>query len=92
MNAGHPIDDSPMGSQVIYYKFDEQQGTTVNNTIAPNVYTETLTGATWKTAGSSTCKINGCLDFDGSDDEVSVDNALIYASTPSPAGEWISKD
>ncbi|MBI2010364.1 MAG: LamG domain-containing protein, partial [Candidatus Chisholmbacteria bacterium] len=61
MNAGHPTGGSPVGSQVIYYKFDEQQGTTINNSIASQSFTETVTGTTWKVAGSSNCKINGCL-------------------------------
>ena len=29
MNAGHPIGGSPVGSQVAFWKFNEQQGTTV---------------------------------------------------------------
>ncbi|MDO8487707.1 MAG: DUF2341 domain-containing protein [bacterium] len=75
MNAGHPMGGSPVGTQIIHYKLDEQQGTTINNSIASQAFTETMTGGTWKVAGSSTCKINGCLDFDGSDDVVTVTNA-----------------
>ena len=31
MNGGHPIGGTPIGSQLAYYKFDEQHGQTTNN-------------------------------------------------------------
>lgn len=74
LNGGHPAGGSPVGSQVIYYKMDEQNGATVNNTIyAQSALTGTITGALWKT--KEVCKSNGCLDFDGVDDLISTTNA-----------------
>lgn len=74
MNGGHPIGGSPVGSQDIWYRMDEQQGSTVNNAIsARSSLTGSISGATWKL--QSDCKINGCLDFDGSDDAITVTNA-----------------
>ncbi|OGM33438.1 hypothetical protein A2803_04980 [Candidatus Woesebacteria bacterium RIFCSPHIGHO2_01_FULL_44_21] len=75
MNAGHPAGGSPIGSQVIYYKMNEQYGTTLNN---QNTTQATLTGSlspapTWRT--KENCKDQGCLDFDGTDDVVTVTNA-----------------
>lgn len=73
MNAGHPAGGSPIGSQVAHWKLDEQYGTTVNNDVATNTFTETITGATWLTQAD--CKINGCLNFDGADDVLTITNA-----------------
>ena len=73
MNAGHPTGGSPVGSQVVKYEFDEQQGDTANNSVSANsTITGARSGATWKT--KTNCKINGCLDFDGTDDVVTVTN------------------
>lgn len=73
MNGGHPAGGSPIGSQVAHWNFDEQYGTTVNNKVAVNTFTETISGANWLTQGD--CKINGCLDFDGTDDVLTITNA-----------------
>lgn len=73
MNAGHPLGGSPVGSQVVYYRFDEGYGSTANNAIEnQSAVTGTISGAT-QTTGSS-CKFGNCLDFDGSDDVVTVTN------------------
>ena len=74
MNAEHPIGGSPIASQVLYYRFDSQQGSTARNgnTAIPSL-TGSISGATWKTQVN--CQINGCLDFDGTDDVVTVTNA-----------------
>lgn len=75
MNGGHPMGGSPIGTQVGYWKFDEQTGQSANNNVSSNA-TGTL-GAnssvasddpTWKT--QTNCKINGCLSFDGTNDVV----------------------
>jgi len=71
MNAGHPIGGSPIGSQVTQLKFDEQQGTTANDAVGAN--NGAISGATWKTRAD--CKLNGCLDYDGTDDVTTITNA-----------------
>ncbi len=60
MNAGHPAGGSPVGSQLSYWPFDEQNGTVAHDrTQTQNL---TVTSASWKS--QSDCKVNGCLDFD----------------------------
>jgi hypothetical protein len=71
LNGGHPLGGSPVGSQVAYWALDEQNGTTPNSTSTEG-YTSSITGATWRT--KENCKINGCLDFDGSDDVLTITN------------------
>ncbi|HWL50456.1 MAG TPA: LamG-like jellyroll fold domain-containing protein, partial [Acidimicrobiia bacterium] len=51
------------------YSFDEGTGTTLNDSAAN--HDGTITGATWSTAG----KYGSALDFDGSDDLVSIADA-----------------
>lgn len=75
MNAGHPTGGSPIASQAIYYKLDEQQGTTANNAnYMQSSLTGSISGAVWRVSGSSFCKMQGCLEFDGSDDVTTVTN------------------
>ena len=74
MNAGHPTGGSPIASQTVYYDFNEQQGSTANNrNSTQSTVTGSISGATWKTARD--CKLNGCLDYDGTDDVTTVTNA-----------------
>ena len=76
MNAGHPAGGSPIGSQVIYYKLDEQTGTgagAVHNSVSDTTLTGNITEAAWKT--ETNCKLNGCLDFDGTNDIITTTNA-----------------
>ena len=75
MNAGHPLGGSPIGSQVLYWNFDEQSGQTANDKGASSNNgtlgaTESVGSddPTWKL--ETDCKINGCLSFDGSNDHV----------------------
>jgi hypothetical protein len=78
MNAGHPIGGSPVGSQVAYWKMDEQQGQVLNNSVSTSL-TGTVGGSssvdiqdpTWKT----NCKVNGCQDFDGAGNNDFITNA-----------------
>jgi hypothetical protein len=93
MNGGHPISGSPVGSQLSYWKLDEQQGQTTNNT-TPGATAGTL-GAnssvstddpTWKT--STDCKSNGCLSFDGTSDYVTVGNIATYKIASKSATFW----
>lgn len=70
MNGGHPLGGSPVGSQMIYWRFDEANGTTVNNAISSQAaLTGTRSGALWKLG--SNCKVNGCLQFVNTTDNVS---------------------
>ena len=79
MNAGHPTGGSPVSSQTAYWKFDEAQGQTVNNSNS----SISLTTNRGTTSGSESsdpawvigdCKLNGCLDYDMSDDVTTVTN------------------
>lgn len=88
LNATHPAPaTTPLGTQIAYWKFDEQFGQTINNTIS-GAANGTL-GATsdistddptWKTG--SNCKLNGCLYFDGGD-YVLMDSGTNYSNTQS---------
>jgi len=81
MNAGHPAGGSPIASQVAYWEFDEQQGQTINNSnsaVALTANRGTTSGSesadfTWRT--KENCKVNGCGDYDGTDDITTVTNA-----------------
>ncbi len=73
MNGGHPIGGSPISSRVIQYNFDEQNGSTANNSnSSQSAITGSISGATWLLADN--CKYTGCLDFDGSNDVATVTN------------------
>ena len=74
MNGGHPVGGSPIGSQVGYWGFDYLSGSTAYN---KNPNFQSLTGAITEAAWTSntTCKIDNCLSFDGSNDVVTVTNA-----------------
>lgn len=74
MNAGHPTGGSPIGSQTAYWGFDEQYGSTVQNRVSSQTaLTGTITGALWTL--KENCKVNGCLNYDGTDDVTTVTNA-----------------
>ncbi len=90
MNGGHPIGGSPVGSQLIYTKMDEQSGTTINNSgFGGSTYNGTLTGATW--LESTRCKSNGCLNFDTTADTVSFGDVSFVDSIASmSASFWIN--
>ncbi|MFZ5424170.1 MAG: LamG domain-containing protein, partial [Patescibacteria group bacterium] len=85
MNAGHPLGGSPVGSQIAYWSFDEMYGDTANDSVGDIEgdlgNTDTTCPATgadcpvWTPNG----KINGALDFNGTDDNV-------YVNTPNNSG------
>ncbi len=65
MNGGHPLGGSPVGSQFLYWKFDEKQGTAVHDS-SPNKYD----GTRQEVGGVSTVswvpgKINGAVNIGG---------------------------
>ena len=74
MNAGHPTGGSPIGSQAVWWKFDEQYSTTAQD-LADSVQSDgTISGTSvWLT--STSCKINGCLNFDAAGEVVTVATA-----------------
>ncbi|MBI2404682.1 hypothetical protein HYV22_00705, partial [Candidatus Gottesmanbacteria bacterium] len=90
MNAGHPTGGSPLGSQLIYWKLDEQQGNTINNSgFGGSTYNGTNSGATWLT--NAVCKNNGCLSFDTTTDTVSAgDVAFVDAAASISASLWVN--
>ncbi len=73
MNAGHPSGGSPISSQLVYYKMDESNSTTLNNSNpSQSSVTASVSGASWLTPSS--CKNNTCLNFDGTDDVATITN------------------
>lgn len=74
MNNGHPTGGSPVGTQTVYWKFDEGYGTNAHNSVQnQSTYNGTINGTTWKIAAS--CKVNSCLNFGTSTDYVSAGSA-----------------
>ncbi len=69
MNGSHPLGGSPIGSQLIYAKLDEQTGSIQHNSgNGGGAYDATSSGPTW-TSGSS-CKVNGCMVFSTNNDVI----------------------
>ena len=77
MNAGHPVGGSPVGSQVLYLKFDEGYGSTAHDS-SPQGNDGTLqpsTGGSNTTAAqmwTSDGKVGKAVEFDGTDDYVDI--------------------
>src|SRR5690606_31006924 len=91
LNGGHPLGGSPVGSQAIYWKLDEQQGATANNSVSGNA-NGTISNALWRT--KTNCKINGCLVFDGTGDVVTIAAASdadidFNGSEPFSGSAWV---
>lgn len=99
MNAGHPAPGSPVGTPVGHWKFDEgadnmcSGGTNdvCNNGSTGNTYDGTSTATRTKLG-----KFNGALDFDGSDDVVTITNNTAIDMDGNLAtftfGTWINPD
>ena len=90
MNGGHPIGGSPVGSQLIYTKLDEQNGNTINNSgFGGSPYNGTNSGAAWLT--NTSCKVNGCLNFDSTTDTLSFgDVAFVDGIASMSASLWLN--
>jgi len=74
MNGGHPLGGSPVGSQVLHWKFDELNGSAINNSISSfSSLVGTVTNALWRQVQD--CKYYGCLFYDGTGDYVSTPDA-----------------
>jgi uncharacterized protein (TIGR02145 family) len=80
MNAGHPAGGSPIGSEVLYLKFDKGYGPTAYDS-SPQGNNGTLVAST---SGSNTSasemwsldgKFGRAMEFDGVDDYVEVDDS-----------------
>lgn len=82
---------------IAHYRFDEQQGQTINNsgsigstvngTLGANTGSST-DDPTWKT--KTDCKINGCLSFDGTSDIITVSHtSSLNHSGDFAIGAWI---
>src|SRR3989344_5369888 len=76
MTAGHPVGGSPVASQTLYYKFDEQNGSTINNSGYGTPTTATSTGIAWLLENN--CKLNGCLNFDTTTDNVAATDPSFF--------------
>ncbi len=79
MNGTHPVGGSPVGSQILNWKFDEGNGTTANNEITGGTNGTLTSMATAPSTSSSgwtaSGKFNKALVFDGTDDKVVIDTA-----------------
>lgn len=78
MNAGHPVGGSPVASQVVYHKFDEGADNTCSggtNDVCNSGSAGTTFDGTSTATRSNSGKFGKALDFDGSDDVVTLTNA-----------------
>jgi len=90
MNGGHPAGGSPVGSQLGYWKLDEGQGATANNTVS-TVGNGTLRNApTW----SNTGKFGKALSLDGLNDYLEIPNstAVKYTGADMTFSIWVNRD
>lgn len=104
MNAGHPAAGSPVSSMAAYWAFDEQKGQTVNSKghtsgLGGTLGTDSSTASddpVWNIANSSNCKMNGCLDFDGTNDYAettdSLDTQLTTSTSTFTLSAWVYPD
>ncbi len=80
-----PGDATSCSAPVAEYKFDENRGTTANDT-SGNGNNGAITGATYKDTG---CKNGSCLSFDGINDySQSVDSSSLQLSTSGTVSLW----
>jgi hypothetical protein len=83
------------GKPIGYWKMDESQGSTVydssgkGNTGNLSLNGSPATSSAWQT--SSNCKLNSCLDFDGTNDYVSIGSSL-PTMTEGSLGIWVYRE
>jgi len=65
MNGNHPAGGSPVGSQLLYYKFDEGYGGNAYDSSSNN-YSGTITNATWTNSG----KFGKAMNFDAAGEHI----------------------
>lgn len=78
MNAGHPAPGSPVGSAVGYWKFDEGADNTCSggtNDVCNSGNAGTILDGTSTATRSNSGKFGRALNFDGTDDVVTITNA-----------------
>lgn len=100
MNGGHPIGGSPIGSQALYWAFDEGYGDTANDTIAGNDGDLATSAITCPQAGDSVCplwqttgKINGNIYFDGTTDTFDgPDVSFVDGISSMTVSTWVNID
>lgn len=68
-----------------HWKFDETSGTTANDSAGYNQSGTVVNGATWSSSG----KMDGALDFDGTNDYVSTANILNPQNNYFSATAWV---
>ncbi len=88
LNAGHPLGGSPVGSPVIYYKFNEGYGATVNNSSGNNSYSgTTYNDISWNQNG----KFGRALSFGGSTAQVVANSSsgLTFTGADLTLSAWI---
>lgn len=83
MNAGHPAGGSPVGSQLVYYKFDEGYGTALSKDSSPNGLDASLSNTSWSNNG----KFGKALSFDGT--SARTTNASFSTPGSITATAWI---
>jgi len=90
MNGGHPLGGSPVGSPVIFWRMDENNGSTqYNSGNGGSIGDGTNNGAAW--LNSSSCKSGSCLNFDtGSDFLTGGDLAFVDGATSLSFSLWIN--
>lgn len=86
MNAGHPAVGSPIASAIGHWKFDEGYGTTANNsgsggTVLNGALTDMDSPATYGSGWTNSGKFGKALNFDGSNDNISVPSNTSLAIT-----------
>jgi hypothetical protein len=94
MNAGHPAVGSPVGSAVAHYKFDEGQGTVAQNSgnggsTLNGALTNMSAPATSTSGWTNDGKFNKALNFDGSDDYVTINNQTLGTTDQLTISGWI---
>ncbi len=91
MNAGHPVVGTPVGSTVLHLKMNEGYGSTVNDS-SPQGNNGTITGTSapsWTNNG----KFGKALQFDGTDDYVTLPGNLSYGTSDSwSASLWLKEE
>ena len=97
MNAGHPAGGSPVGSAIGYWKFDEGQGITANNSGFGTSLNGTLTTmaspATTTSGWTNSGKFGKALVFDGISDYVTVADSgkVLSFSTAGTISYWFKR-
>jgi len=83
MNASHPAGGSPVGSQYLFYRFDEGYGTTTSKDSSPNGLDATLSNTSWSNEG----KFGKALSFNGT--SAKTTNASFSTPNSITATAWI---